>query len=88
MVHTAVLCLSTGKFLPSACGYNGAPALDTKISLRKGLDRRPKAQENMLNVSIRNFCTAFSAMVDVRCDCLVPTNQSSHACDSTHTGRV
>jgi hypothetical protein len=43
------------------------------------LELRPKAQENVLKIVIRNTCIAFSTMVNTRRDCLVATNQNSHA---------
>ncbi len=74
-------------FVPLACSYNGALALDTWILLMNCLELRPKAQENVLRIAIRNICIAFSTMAYIRRGCLVATNQSSPS-DSRHTGRV
>jgi hypothetical protein len=42
----------------------------------------------VLKIAIRNICIAFLTMVDIRRDCLVATNQNSHASDSGHTVQV
>jgi hypothetical protein len=85
---TASMICTLSMFFPLACCYNGALAVDTWVLLMNCLELRPKVQENVLKIAIRNICIAFSTMVDIRRVCLVATNQSSHASESRRTDQV
>ena len=52
------------------------------------LEVRPKAQENVLKISIRNIHIAFSTLVVISRGSFVTTDQSSHASESRRTDQV
>jgi uncharacterized sodium:solute symporter family permease YidK len=72
---TALSTQHSAVFFPLVSGYNGALAVDTWTAFMDCLDISPKAQDQVLKITIRAICIGFSTMVDIRLGCLNTLHQ-------------
>ena len=74
-VMTALSTQHSAVFFPLVSGHNGALAVDTWTAFMDCLDISPKAQDQVLKITIRAICIGFSTMVDIRLGCLNTLHQ-------------